>query len=278
MLYPEENLYMEDTMDPETISMLCNPNTREPLEMKMEQKQGGAEQQFLVDMKTGERFPFRNGIPVLFDVSRLEGYNLQYSTFYYKAARFYDAALSTLALFYGSRETKFRNQYLRLLEIQKDSKVLEVSVGTGTNISLLPEVARCYGLDLSWEMLFQCQKNLLRWNRKGELFFGNAELLPFRDAMFDVVFHVGGINAFSDRAKAISEMIRVARPGTRIVIVDETAKMMKSLSWIPSARKMVAEWGDRFEPPVNLVPATMREIQVETIVKDYFYILSFRKP
>jgi ubiquinone/menaquinone biosynthesis C-methylase UbiE/uncharacterized protein YbaR (Trm112 family) len=265
-------------MDTETISMLCNPYTREPLELKTEQKQDGEEEEFLVGVKTGERFSFRNGIPILYDASRIEGYNLQYSSFYRKAARFYDAALRTLAFFYGGGEAKFRNQYLQLLEIQKDSKVLEVSVGTGTNLSLLPEVARCYGLDLSWEMLFQCQKNLLRWHRKGELFFGNAEVLPFRDAIFDVVFHVGGINAFSDRAKAISEMIRVARPGTRIVIVDETAKMMKSLSWMPSARKMVEEWGDRFEPPVNLVPAEMREIKVDTIVKGFFYILSFRKP
>ncbi len=265
-------------MDTETISMLCNPYTREPFELKTEKKQDGGEEDYLVGVKTGERFPFNNGIPVLYDISQLEGYNLQYSTFYRKAARFYDAALRTLGFFYGSGEAKFRKQYLQMLEIQKDSKVLEVSVGTGTNLSLLPEAARCYGLDLSWEMLFQCKKNLSRWDRKAELFFGNAEVLPFRDAMFDVVFHVGGINAFSDRAKAISEMIRVARSGTRVVIVDETAKMMKSLSWMPSARKMVEEWGDRFEAPVSLIPAVMHEIQVETIVKDFFYILSFRKP
>lgn len=33
---------------------------------------------------------------------------------------------------------------------------------------------------------------------------------------FDTVFHVGGINFFNDRARAISEMIRVARPGTKL--------------------------------------------------------------
>lgn len=265
-------------MDPETVSMLCNPYTQEPLELKTEQKQDGSAEEILVGTNTGDRFQFHNGIPILYDISKLEGYDLQYNAFYRKAAKFYDMALKTLALFFGSIEAKFRRQYLQLLEIQKDSKVLEVSVGTGTNLSLLQEDARCYGLDLSWEMLFQCQKNMLRSNRKVELFFGNAEALPFQDAMFDVVFHVGGINAFSDRSKAIAEMIRVARPGMKIVIVDETAKMMKALSWIPSARKMVEEWGDRFEAPVNLVPKEMREIHVDTIVKGFFYVLSFRKP
>ena len=54
--------------------------------------------------------------------------------------------------------------------------------------------------------------------------------------------------------------------------------MMKALSWMPSARKMVEEWGDRFEAPVNLVPSEMQEIQVDAIVKGFFYILSVRKP
>jgi ubiquinone/menaquinone biosynthesis C-methylase UbiE/uncharacterized protein YbaR (Trm112 family) len=265
-------------MHTETVSMLCNPYTHEPLELKTEQTQDGTANKFLVDVKTGERFPFHNEIPVLYDVSRLEGYNLQYNSFYRKAARIYDAALKTLAFFYGSGEAKFRNQYLQLLEVQKGSKVLEVSVGTGTNLALLPAYAHCYGLDLSWEMLSQCQKNMINRNRKIELFFGNAEVLPFRDAMFDVVFHVGGINAFSDRAKAISELIRVSLPGTRVVIVDETAKMMNALSWMPSARKMIEEWGNRFEAPAHLVPSEMQELQVDTIVKGFFYILSFRTP
>jgi ubiquinone/menaquinone biosynthesis C-methylase UbiE/uncharacterized protein YbaR (Trm112 family) len=265
-------------MDPETVAMLCNPYTQEPLELKTEKSHDGSGEEFLAGVKTGERFPFHNGIPVLYDVSRLEGYNLQYNAFYRKAAKLYDMALKSLAFFSGGGEAKFRRQYLQLLEIQKGSKVLEISVGTGTNISLLPAYASYYGLDLSWEMLSQSQKNIIRWNRKVELFFGNAEVLPFRDAIFDVVFHVGGINAFSDRSKAIHEMIRIARPGTRIVIVDETAKMMQALSWLPSARKMVEEWGDRFEAPVNLVPVAMKEIQADTIVKGFFYVLSFRTP
>jgi len=265
-------------MDPETVSMLCNPYTRESLELKTEQTQDGSINKFLVSSKTHERFLFQNGIPVLYDVSRLEGYNLQYNTFYRRTAKFYDFALKLIAILSGRSETKFRDQYLQLLEIQKGSRVLEVSVGTGTNIMLLPPDACYYGLDLSWQMLSQCQKKLLRGDRKVELFFGNAELLPFKDAMFDVVFHVGGINAFSDRARAITEMIRVARPGTKIVIVDETAKMIKALSWMPSAKRMLAEWGNRFEPPVELVPASMKELHVEGIVNGFFYVLSFRTP
>jgi ubiquinone/menaquinone biosynthesis C-methylase UbiE len=248
------------------------------LKYLIEKNSDGTMSEFLVGVQTNQRFPFKKGIPVLYDVARLEGYNLKYNLFYHKLARFYDFAMRLLAWLYGSPESGFRSQFLQLLEINQESKILEVSVGTGTNLSLLPGYTRCYGLDLSWPMLAQCQKNLKRWDRKAELFYGNAELLPFKEAMFDVVFHVGGINAFSDRAKAITEMIRVARSGTQIVIVDETSKLMQALKWMPSARKMLAEWGERCEPPVNLVPADMREVKVNTIVNEYFYVLSLRKP
>jgi ubiquinone/menaquinone biosynthesis C-methylase UbiE/uncharacterized protein YbaR (Trm112 family) len=265
-------------MDHETISLLCNPYTHNPLRIIKTQAPDGTWLDFLEDIKTGDRFPFKDGIPVLYDISRLEGYNLRFNAFYRKVAGYYDLAIKSIALFSGGGEEKFRREYLDLLEINDNSKVLEVSVGTGANFSLLLEQARCYGLDLSWDMLHQCQKNMARWNRRFELFYGNAEMLPFRDAMFDVVFHVGGINAFNDRAKAIREMIRVECPGTKIVIVDETIKTMRSISWMPNIRKMIEEWGDRFEAPVNLVPPEMREIQADLFVNGFLYILSFRKP
>lgn len=265
-------------MDAETAAMLCNPRTHEPLTLVREQGPDGTAQENLVSVQSGESFPFRDGIPVLYDAARLSGYDLQYQAFYKRAARFYDAALKTLAILYGGSEAAFRKLYLEQLEIHSGDKVLEVSVGTGANLRYLTSGASCYGLDLSWAMLGRCQVNIRRWKRPIELFYGNAEELPFRDEMFDVVFHVGGINAFNDRTKAICEMIRVARSGTRIVIVDETAKMVKALSWIPSARKMVAEWGDRFEAPLELVPPEMKEIHAGEIVKGYFYMLSFRKP
>ena len=52
-----------------------------------------------------------------------------------------------------------------------------------------------------------------------------AEDLPFIDQSFDVVLHVGGINFFSDKKRAIEEMIRVAKPSTKIMIADENFRL-----------------------------------------------------
>jgi len=53
--------------------------------------------------------------------------------------------------------------------------------------------------------------------------------LPFADNTFDIVFHNGGINFFNDKALAMNEMLRVAKPGSKLLIADETADFMESL-------------------------------------------------
>lgn len=69
-----------------------------------------------------------------------------------------------------------------------------------------------------------------KWSTKTNLSLvnGSVEDLPFADNSFDIVFHSGGINFFSDKAKVISEMIRVAKPGTKILITNETADYIDS--------------------------------------------------
>jgi ubiquinone/menaquinone biosynthesis C-methylase UbiE len=114
------------------------------------------------------------------------------------------------------------------LEVGASARVLEVSVGTGANIPHLRSDSEVFGLDISRGMLKRRQKRLAKWKRSAQ-FQGEAERLPLRDAIFDVVSHVGAINFFNDKARAIAEIIRVAKPGTKIVIVDETEKVVKDV-------------------------------------------------
>ncbi len=265
-------------MRPETVSLLCRPGTHEPLRLVSVQGPGGTAKEELVCERSGERFPIRDGIPLLLDESTLSGFNQRYQRFYNRSARLYDAAIRLAAKLGGVGEGQARSQYLSELEVQDGDRVLEVSVGTGANLRFLPTKTSYFGLDISWGMLKKCQRNLDRWQLKAELILGNAEELPLRDGSFDAVFHVGGINAFNDRAKAIAEMIRVARAGTRIVIVDETAKLMDRFAWAPSVARLLREYGDRFSAPVALVPDAMRDLRVQEIVKGNLYCLSFRKP
>ncbi len=265
-------------MKPETVSLLCSPGTGEPLRLVSVPTSGGIARQELVGEQSGERFPIRDGIPIFVDESSLSGFNQRYQRFYNRAAWLYDAVIRLAGNLGGGGEGRSRAEYLRELEVQDGDRLLEVSIGTGGNIPLLPASANCFGVDISWGMLQKCQRNLKKWQLQAELIMGNAEDLPLRDESFDAVFHVGGINAFNERAKAISEMIRVARAGTKIVIVDETATLVERLAWMPGAGRLLSEYGDRLSAPAALVPDAMRDVRVQEIVGGNLYCLTFRKP
>ena len=119
------------------------------------------------------------------------------------------------------------------LEWRQDCTALYVSIGTGTDLNHLPAdidpaALDLTGADLSLGMLARCC-NVWRKKAAGlDLVHCNAEDLPFADNMFDVVFHVGGINFFSDKQKAITEMLRIAKPGTKIMIADETTDFISN--------------------------------------------------
>jgi ubiquinone/menaquinone biosynthesis C-methylase UbiE len=172
--------------------------------------------------------------------------------------------------------------YMSLLEVKAGDSVLETSVGTGLNFKYLPAGVSLTGIDLSPEMLTNCQANLRRRGLQSDLFLGNAECLPFADSSFDVVFHVGGINFFNDRAKAIREMIRVAKPGSRILVADETEEHVKAM--YERGPITSGYFKDRKEPvtaPIDLVPPEMLETHLELLKpmgKNRFYALTFRKP
>jgi ubiquinone/menaquinone biosynthesis C-methylase UbiE len=126
-------------------------------------------------------------------------------------------------------------------------------------------------------MLNNCQANLRRWQMEADLYRCNAETLPFTDNSFDVVFHVGGINFFNDRAKAIREMIRVAKPGSLLLIADETEKHVKEVF----EKGLGGYYKNRKVPvsaPVDLVPPEMQEVHLESLRSGMFYALTFRKP
>jgi ubiquinone/menaquinone biosynthesis C-methylase UbiE len=97
------------------------------------------------------------------------------------------------------------------------------------NIPRLPSDGEVFGLDSSWGMLKRCRKHLAKWKRTAQLFQGEAERLAFRDGIFDVVFHVGGINFFHDRHAPSPKSSVWRRRRRGVVIVDETEKVVKEI-------------------------------------------------
>jgi len=253
-------------MSERALTFLCDPETHEPLDFM-----GDA----LVNASSGKRYPLHDGIPDFLKFAT--GQNKKYQELYDRIAILYDPMFRLFRWLHPRYD--MRKEMMAELEVPTAGRVLEVSVGTGGNIPYLPRDIELFGLDLSWAMLHRCRKNLRKWNRAAELFHGEAEHLPFRDQVFDVVFHVGGINFFNDRAGAIREMIRVAKPGTKIAIVDETEKVVKSQyeRW-PILRNYFRARDETVALPTELVPRDMQEVRAKELFQGRLYCVTFRKP
>lgn len=265
-------------MQPQVVSILRDPLTLEPLQYVADR--GVSERTgVLLNAKTGKEFPVHNGISMFLDDSDLTGSNRKFQKFYDLFAPVYDAMIKSYLYVrrLGSDE-QMRVEYLKELEIIEGDRVLEVSIGTGSNLRYLPKKCQYFGLDISLGMLKRCQKNLTKWNVTSELFFGNAEYLPFADEEFDVVFHAGGIKFFSDKARAIKEMIRVAKPGTKIMIMDQADKIAQDVLRVPIARWFFKGLREMTVAPVDLVPKEMEDVKLGYVLEGGCYLLEFRKP
>ncbi len=255
---------------PESVALLRSPVNGETLRM---------EKQALVGTSSGKRFTIKHGIPQFVDPKSLTGLNRKYNRLYQTIGGFYDNSQRVYFALTGLERRKYFMQYLGLLETKPGDKVLETSVGTALNFFYLPRGLKLFGLDLSGEMLANAQVYLTRQNIPAALFLGNAEALPFADNCMDVVFHTGGINFFDDKAKAIREMIRVAKPGSRILIADETEKLAKKIyERTPITSGYFKGRETEISTPVHLVPPEMEKIEVHLLRHEEFYALTFRKP
>jgi len=257
----------------EVVSLLRSPFTGDRLQVAAER---GRE---VLVSSSGEHFLIRNGMPAFLKPEDLTGDNGKYNQLYQTIAGFYDDTQRVAAAIKGLDVDSYFLASLSLLEVRPGDAVLETSVGTGLNFKYLPRGVKLAGLDLSPEMLVNCQRNLRRWKMEADLYLGNAESLPFADASFDVVFHAGGINFFNDRAKAIREMIRVAKPGRLLLITDETEEYAKKVyEKMPFASSYYRNRKEAVTTPIDLVPPEMEEIHLEMIKQGLFYVITFRKP
>jgi ubiquinone/menaquinone biosynthesis C-methylase UbiE len=258
---------------PQTVARLQSPFTGQALKLVSD-----AGREALVS-NSGEHFPIRNGIPAFLQPEDLTGDNGKYNHLYEVIGGFYDDTQRVFSAFRGIGLDSYFLNYMSLLDVKAGDSVLETSVGTGLNFKYLPAGVQLSGLDLSAEMLTRCQANLRRWGLEADLYLGNAEHLPFADSTFDVVYTAGALNFFSDRSAAIREMIRVAKPGSQLMIEDETEEYVKSTyDKIPYTSKF---YGNREKPvtvPVDLVPAEMQDVRVHMLKDGKFYAITFRKP
>lgn len=106
-------------------------------------------------------------------------------------------------------------QLRTLLDLEADQRLLDVGGGTGrVTVSLVEHVGQACVIDASSGMLVQARAKGLCAYR------GVAEQLPFGDGAFDRILVVDAFHHFRDWSWAAAELMRVLRPGGRMVIEE----------------------------------------------------------
>jgi len=206
----------------------------------------------------------------------LDGNNKKFSQLYNKIAPFYNLSQKIFYKLKFNGEKYFRKDFLDKIIIKDNDIVLETSVGTADNFYYLNKNAKYYGVDISMKMLKMAIKHSKKWKINSEFICCEAENLPFDDNVFDVVYSCGGFNFYNDKEKAISEMIRVAKPGSKIFIIDETEKTVKEIYKNVPGKELYDK--EKANVPIEFIPEGMKDIDWKIVCKGYMYILSFIKP
>jgi demethylmenaquinone methyltransferase/2-methoxy-6-polyprenyl-1,4-benzoquinol methylase len=130
---------------------------------------------------------------------------------------------------------RWRERAADLAGVGPGSRVLDVATGTG---DLAIELARrvvpggeVVGSDFSEAMLARARvKPKPAAGAELRFEWGDALELPYADGTFDAATVGFGARNFSDLARGLAEMVRVVRPGGRVVVLEFTSPTRAPLS------------------------------------------------
>ena len=134
---------------------------------------------------------------------------------------------------------RWRSRAVDLARVGPGTRALDVATGTGDlAIELASRGGDVVGSDFSEGMLARARTKApgLTWEQ------ADAMALPYADNTFDAATVGFGARNFGDLAQGLREMVRVVKPGGRVVILEITTPQKPPLSTFFSL------WFDRIVP------------------------------
>lgn len=134
-----------------------------------------------------------------------------------RIARYYDRMNKIISF---NQDQKWRRNAARKTGAVRGQKLLDCACGTGALtcmlLSLVGEDGEVVGIDFSEEMLAQAKEKC----PQAQYIVGNVEDLPFADNYFHGATMSFALRNLANQDRAIQEMVRVVRPGGRVVILE----------------------------------------------------------
>jgi ubiquinone/menaquinone biosynthesis C-methylase UbiE len=200
------------------------------------------------------------------------------NSYYSKIAETYDENLHITFDLYNEKEIDIRTRMIDLLNLKSESKVLEVSAGTGKDSEIiatrLGKKGGLWVLDITPAMLERAVSRLKNVEVPVEYIIGTACDLPFKDNSFDALYCFAGIGHFPDLKKGLQEMARVVKPGSRVVFCEKNVP-----AWLRNTTygKILINNNPMFayDVPLALIPIEARDLGIRWINGNVHYVVDY---
>lgn len=115
----------------------------------------------------------------------------------------------------------WKRRLVTLADPRPGQRALDLCCGTGdVAFALAARGADVTGLDFSAPMLAVAEKRAATAPSAPCFLRGDAQYIPFPDSSFDVVTISYGLRNLADLERGLGEMLRVLKPGGRLLILD----------------------------------------------------------
>src|SRR6266508_2688719 len=130
---------------------------------------------------------------------------------------------------FNRHHSKLTDWGLKRIASEKHERILDVGCGGGLTVHKLAGIAtkgKVYGIDFSEESVTFSRRTNTRWIELGrvEILHASVSTLPFSDHMFDLVTAVETHFFWPDLVADMHEVLRVLKPGGKLIIIAEAYK------------------------------------------------------
>jgi len=230
----------------------------------------------------GHIWQITNGIPSLVHPPITEK-DAKWIADYDEMAENYDDLVKEYDKWLGVNMMKERESFSQFIPIEGPVRIIDVSIGTGANFMALYNRFKnnmgrfnLHGMDLSTGMLKVSNAKFVNNKLSVSLTHGSVFNIPYISNFFDIVLHSGGINTFSDIPGALAEMLRIAKSGGFIIVVDEGLSPKKRET---HEGKAIMKANSLFsaKPPLEHIPDKAKDVEVMYVMNETFYQIVFKK-
>lgn len=226
----------------------------------------------------GKRYPVHQGVAHLMYPEILPEEEAVSLKWYDDNADVYDANLPLTFKTFKVDEFKTREEMIDTLDIKPDFKVLETGSGTGRDSELiakrLGKKGELHLQDISLKIFEKSFDKMKKYDVPVTYSVSNAIYLPYPDKYFDVYYHFGGFNTFSDKKRAFEEISRVTKVGGKVIVGDESMPV-----WLRDTEfgkvLMNSNPHYKYHLPLEYMHVSARDVMVKWIFGGVFYYISY---